>query len=121
MSPGCRLQPLLVWCASICANVQHANRRFVFVIRTGWSLESRIRSKISIEQFLKMGYVAIHVGEGPGPNFDELFLRRLKYRRRAEIVAHSFDVVPHLVVGTNKIATVATRLARKYARFLPLK
>ncbi|MGA2511741.1 MAG: LysR family transcriptional regulator, partial [Candidatus Acidiferrales bacterium] len=49
------------------------------------------------------------------------FLRRLKYRRRAEVVAHSFDVVPHLVVGTKRIATVATRLARKYAKFLPLK
>ena len=36
-------------------------------------------------------------------------------------MAHSFDVVPHLVVGTNRIATVATRLARKYAKFLPLK
>ena len=68
-----------------------------------------------------MGHVAIHVGEGPGPNFDELFLRRLKYKRRAEVVAHSFDVVPHLVVGTNRIATVGTRLAKKYAQFLPLK
>jgi len=37
------------------------------------------------------------------------------------VVAHSFDVVPHLIVGTNRIATVATRLANKYAKFLPLK
>jgi LysR family transcriptional regulator, nod-box dependent transcriptional activator len=80
-----------------------------------------VRKGISLQQFLNMGHVAIHVGEGPAPNFDELFLRRLKYKRRAEVVAHSFDVVPHLVVGTNRIATVATRLAEKYAQFLPLK
>jgi LysR family transcriptional regulator, nod-box dependent transcriptional activator len=86
-----------------------------------WTGNSRVGKRVSVEQFLKMGHVAIHVGEGPGPNFDELILRRLKYKRRAEVVAHSFDVVPHLVVGTNRIATVATRLAKKYAKFLPLK
>ena len=86
-----------------------------------WTGNSCVRKGISLQQFLNMGHVAIHVGEGPAPNFDELFLRRLKYKRRAEVVAHSFDVVPHLVVGTNRIATVATRLAEKYAQFLPLK
>jgi LysR family transcriptional regulator, nod-box dependent transcriptional activator len=86
-----------------------------------WTGNSCVGKGISLQQFLNMGHVAIHVGEGPAPNFDELFLRRLKYKRRAEVVAHSFDVVPHLVVGTNRIATVATRLAEKYAQFLPLK
>lgn len=86
-----------------------------------WTGNSCVGKRISLEQFLNMGHIAIHVGEGPGPNFDELFLRRLKYKRRAEVVAHSFDVVPHLVVGTNRIATVGTRLAKKYAQFLPLK
>jgi LysR family nod box-dependent transcriptional activator len=80
-----------------------------------------VGNTLSREEYLNLGHVAIHVGEGAGPNFDELFLRRLKYKRRAEVVAHSFDVVPHLIVGTNRIATVATRLANKYAKFLPLK
>ena len=86
-----------------------------------WTRNRNVGRRISLEQYLSLGHVAIHVGEGAAPNFDELFLRRLKYRRRAEVVTHSFDVVPHLVVGTNRIATVATRLARKYAKFLPLK
>ena len=86
-----------------------------------WTGNSRVGKRVSLEEFLKMGHVAIHVGDGPSPNFDELFLRRLKYKRRAEVVTHSFDVVPHLVVGTNRIATVATRLARKYSKFLPIK
>ena len=45
----------------------------------------------------------------------------MKCKRRAEVVTHTFDVVPHFVVGTDRVATVATRLARKYAKFLPLK
>lgn len=86
-----------------------------------WNRNRAVRTEMSLEKYLNLGHVAIHVGEGVGPNFDELFLRRLKYKRRAEVVAHSFDVVPHLVVGTNRIATVATRLAKKYAKFLPIK
>jgi len=86
-----------------------------------WIRNSRVGKTISLRQFLEMGHVAIHVGEGPAPNFDELFLRRLKYKRRAEVVTHSFDVVPHLVVGTDRIATVATRLAKIYSKFLPIK
>lgn len=86
-----------------------------------WNRNSRVGTKISLEQYLSLGHVAIHVGDGPGPNFDEHFLRRMKCKRRAEVVTHTFDVVPHLVVGTDRVATVATRLARKYAKFLPLK
>jgi LysR family transcriptional regulator, nod-box dependent transcriptional activator len=86
-----------------------------------WTGNVGLGTSISLEEYLNWGHVAIHVGEGPGPNFDEWFLRHLKYKRKAEVVTHSFDVVPHLVVGTNRIATLATRLARRYARFLPLK
>jgi LysR family transcriptional regulator, nod-box dependent transcriptional activator len=86
-----------------------------------WTKNSRVAATISLADYLDLGHVAIHVGEGAGPNFDEMYLRRLKYKRRAEVVTHSFDVVPHLVVGTDRIATIATRLAKKYAKLLPLK
>jgi LysR family transcriptional regulator, nod-box dependent transcriptional activator len=86
-----------------------------------WTKNLRVTTAVSLADYLDLGHVAIHVGEGAGPNFDEIYLRRLKFKRRAEVVTHSFDVVPHLVVGTDRIATVATRLARKYAKFLPLK
>ena len=39
----------------------------------------------------------------------------------AKVVTPSFDWAPQLVVGTERIATVATRLAVKYARLLPIK
>lgn len=86
-----------------------------------WRKNSRIGTRISLAEYLELGHVAVHVGEGAGPNFDEIYLRRLKFKRRAEVTTHSFDVVPHLVVGTDRIATVATRLAKKYAKFLPIR
>jgi len=41
--------------------------------------------------------------------------------RRIEIVTTGFTLVPQLVVGTTRIATVHRRLAEFYAKQLPLK
>ncbi len=86
-----------------------------------WARNSRIGDKISLEDYLNLGHVTVHIGEGQSPNFDERFLRPLNYKRKVEVVTHSFSIVPYLVVGTNRIGTVTTRLAVKYAQFLPLK
>jgi LysR family nod box-dependent transcriptional activator len=47
-------------------------------------------------------------------------LRGLNHKRNVEVVTPSFDMAPQLVIGTDRIATVATRLARKYAKLLPI-
>src|SRR5665213_124828 len=41
--------------------------------------------------------------------------------RNIEVVTPSFDLAPELVLGTDRIATVPTILARKYAALLPIK
>jgi LysR family transcriptional regulator, nod-box dependent transcriptional activator len=86
-----------------------------------WKGNTRIGSTLSLEQYLALGHVIVCVSKVDGPNFDEQVLRRLGYSRRVEVTTPSFDLAPQLVVGTNRIATVATRLACAYARLLPLK
>ena len=63
----------------------------------------------------------MHVGEVGSANYDERVLRGLNYRRNIEVVTPSFDLAPQLVIGTDRITTVATRLACKYASLLPIK
>ena len=86
-----------------------------------WTGNSCVGAKISLDEYLKMGHITVYNTEGQRSNFVELFFKRLKYKKRSEVSTHSFDAVPHLVVGTDRIATVFTRLATKYAKFLPLK
>lgn len=86
-----------------------------------WAGNSRIGAKLSLEEYLNLGHVIVRVTERQSLNFEELFFGRVKHKRRAEVVTPSFDVVPHLVVGTDRIATVTTRLATKYAKSFPLK
>lgn len=85
-----------------------------------WADNPHVGSTLSIEQYLSLGHVVVRVSED-GDNYDERILRGMNHRRRVEVVTPSFDLAPHLVVGTGRIATVATRLAVKYAGLLPIK
>ena len=77
---------------------------------------------MTIEQYLELGHVIVNVaGNEPHSNYDELFLRRSNVKRRAEISVPTFSMAPQLVVGTDRITTITTRLAAKYAEILPLR
>jgi LysR family transcriptional regulator, nod-box dependent transcriptional activator len=60
-------------------------------------------------------------GNEPPLNYDEHFLRRSNVRRRVEISVPTFSMAPQLVVGTDRVTTITTRLATKYAEILPLR
>jgi DNA-binding transcriptional LysR family regulator len=85
-----------------------------------WSGNRHIRQSISLEQYLALGHVVARIG-GNRETLDEIHLSRAGHARRVEVFAPSFDVVPHLVAGTDRIATVHKRLAAIYARVLSLK
>jgi LysR family transcriptional regulator, nod-box dependent transcriptional activator len=86
-----------------------------------WAGNKKLGKVLSLRQYLSLGHVIVHAFEGSTPSYDEWFLKRFKYQRRVEVVTQSFDAAPQLIVGTNRIATVGSRLAKKYAAFLPLK
>ncbi|MEP7308554.1 MAG: LysR family transcriptional regulator [Acidobacteriota bacterium] len=86
-----------------------------------WSKNRAIGTTISVEQYLTLGHVIVHVGELGSANYDERMLRAVNCRRNVEVVTASFDLAPQLVIGTERIATVPARLARKYAELLPIK
>lgn len=86
-----------------------------------WKKNKKVGSTISVDQYLALGHVIVHVGEVGSANYDERVLRGLNHRRNIEVVTPSFDLAPQLVIGTDRITTVATRLACKYASLLPIK
>jgi LysR family transcriptional regulator, nod-box dependent transcriptional activator len=86
-----------------------------------WKKNRQVGSAISATQYLTLGHVIVHVGEIGSANYDERVLRGLNHKRNIEVVTPSFDMAPQLVIGTDRIATVATRLACKYAKLLPIK
>jgi len=55
------------------------------------------------------------------PTFESWFLATHKLARNVVVTASTFNALPLLVVGTQRIATVHTRLARMYSRMLPVR
>jgi LysR family transcriptional regulator, nod-box dependent transcriptional activator len=90
-----------------------------------WSGNASIVEPLSLEQYLSMSHVVVHVGHDQ-PSILERWLSEQASRfdtgrRRVDVIAPGFGVVPHLVVGTERIATMHTRHARVYEKLLPLR
>jgi DNA-binding transcriptional LysR family regulator len=85
-----------------------------------WAGNTSIGTSVTLEEYLNLGHVVVNVAgsEQPG-NYDEQFLRRSNFTRRVEISVPAFSLAPQLVVGTDRVATITTRLAVKYAETLP--
>jgi LysR family nod box-dependent transcriptional activator len=85
-----------------------------------WSENSRVGERISPEQYLELGHVALQFGRRM-PAIEDFFLTRQGLNRRVEVIAMNFNAVPLSIVGTHRIATVQRRLAEFYVRYLPLR
>lgn len=74
---------------------------------------------LSLAQHQSLGHVAFQAAIGR-PCFEQWYLTEHGDSRRIEMLVSAFNLMPSLVVGTDRIATVQRRLARQAARTLPL-
>jgi DNA-binding transcriptional LysR family regulator len=65
--------------------------------------------------------VATQFGDLRVASFESWFFAAHGVERNIVVVASSFNALAPLVVGTQRIATVHARLARMYARILPVR
>jgi LysR family transcriptional regulator, nod-box dependent transcriptional activator len=72
------------------------------------------------ELYFELGHVTSRFGKARIPAFDDWFMRRQKQQRRIEIVSPSFLSIPGLVAGSQRIATIHRRLAKRIADHTPL-
>jgi DNA-binding transcriptional LysR family regulator len=79
-----------------------------------WTGNTSVGSTISVDQYLTSGHVS-------GPAHAERFLAGAGYRRRIEVSTPTLALVPYLVVGTARIATIPTRVAHHHVRMLPIR
>lgn len=86
-----------------------------------WSGNEAVGDTLGFEQYLQMGHVAAAFGESRSVSFESVFINNLGLRRSIEITTTNFNNLPQLVIGTRRVATVHLRLARIYARYLPLR
>lgn len=76
---------------------------------------------ITFEQFQSLGHVAYQSDMGHNPWFDQWFANQHGSGRRIEVLTHSFALMPRFIVGTQRIATVQTRLALQFEQSMPVR
>ena len=76
--------------------------------------------KLTLSGFAAMEHVLVAPRERPGGIVDEV-LEKNKLSRRVAVQASTFLLLPYLLVGTQRIATVPERMAKELARVHPLK
>ena len=91
---------------------------YLCVVWTGFHLQG---SKLSFEQYMASRHVAAQFGDLRVPTFESWFFTTHGVRRNVVVTASTFNALAPLVVGTQRIATVHARLARMYARVLPVR
>lgn len=86
-----------------------------------WTDNRLVGDRITREQYLTLGHVISEWDGGRLGSLDEMEVERSGLRRPREITAPSFGLTPQFVVGTQRIATVQTRLAHFMAASLPIR
>lgn len=86
-----------------------------------WEGNSSVGEHMSLERYLELGHVSVAFGRSRTPGIEEWFMNQYGCKRRLEVITHDFNTLAQLVIGTERVATMHSRLARLYARSLPLR
>jgi LysR family transcriptional regulator, nod-box dependent transcriptional activator len=86
-----------------------------------WSGNRQIGESFTFGQYMEMGHVAVHFGDEHSLAFEEWFLPRTGKQRRIETIVDNFSILPQVLIGTQRVATLHRRQAEQFAQHLPLR
>jgi DNA-binding transcriptional LysR family regulator len=86
-----------------------------------WEGSEAAREGITFERYTSAGHVVMTPFESEHPAYESWMMQRYGFTRRIEVTSYNFSSLPYLVVGTELIATVHSRLARALEPSLPIK
>ena len=87
----------------------------------GWKKNTHLREPLDMEKYISLGHVVTKFGRTRLPSFEDWYLRKSQFERRVDISVPGFALIPPLLVGSNRIATVHRQLAEIMTRKYPLK
>lgn len=76
---------------------------------------------LSVDAYFEAGHVGVEWGGGRRLTFDTRILSAERRERRQDVIAPNFTLVPELMVGTARIATLPTRLTALIAQRFPVR
>ncbi|TCU02068.1 LysR family transcriptional regulator [Rhizobium sullae] len=91
------------------------------LVCVGCLTNKQLARQLCFEKYMSMGHVSVAFGRTHGPSIEERLLRGHSLKRRIELIVPGFTLIPPLLLGTNRIASMPLRLAKRFAKTLPLR
>jgi DNA-binding transcriptional LysR family regulator len=85
-----------------------------------WDRNSAVGATLTLDEYMSAGHVSSRFSSS-ATSYEEWFLKASGFDRRIEIATTNFTSMPHFVIGTDRIATMHTRLAQTLARYYPIR
>jgi LysR family transcriptional regulator, nod-box dependent transcriptional activator len=85
-----------------------------------WKDSRLAQGGFDVERYAAARHVVMQPSGVQAASFETGFMQRHGVKREVEVSTYSFAAAPYLVVGTELVATVHSRLARQALRCLPL-
>lgn len=82
---------------------------------------SRVGEELNLETYLALPHVSREVAPSGPISMEAAFLAEQGLERRVAVAVDQFALIPEFVVNSERIATLHTRLARRYARRFPIR
>nr|WP_315236339.1 LysR family transcriptional regulator [uncultured Albidiferax sp.] len=86
-----------------------------------WADNSLVGESISFDDYMNMGHVTIHLGDERSLAFEEWFLPSYGKQRRIELSVDNFSILPLVVLGTQRMATLHRKQAKYFSQLFPLR
>ncbi|CAN7260898.1 LysR family transcriptional regulator [Mesorhizobium caraganae] len=87
----------------------------------GCPTNKQLPRRLTFERYVSMKHIAFRVGGAQMPSIEEQFLLEHGLKRRVEIVVQAFSMIPPMVSGTARIATMPFRLVQHFKKTFPLR
>ncbi|WP_417315813.1 LysR family transcriptional regulator [Cycloclasticus pugetii] len=94
------------------------DEKFVCVV---WEQSDLAQGEMTIERYANAGHVVMRPAPTRPNYFENQFNQKFDIKRRIIATTFSFAVLPSLIIGSNNITTIHSKLAYKMASFLPIK
>jgi DNA-binding transcriptional LysR family regulator len=86
-----------------------------------WRGGAMAEGELSFERYVAAEHVVMQPAGGRADAFEGWFLKRYGITRRVSVLTYSFITLPALLVGTDRVATVHERVARRLVGAWPLE
>ncbi|WEX91464.1 LysR family transcriptional regulator (plasmid) [Sinorhizobium garamanticum] len=91
------------------------------LVCVGCPTNEKLSGQLCLEGFMSIGQVATKLGRSLMPSVEERLLLEYGFKRRVEVVVPGFSLIPPVLSGTNRIATMPLRLVKHFERMIPLQ